>query len=110
MMMGGIYYLMRFFSTTTTTTIPVCFLFYLDSLTDLPDLSRRSDMNMIMTSTCSRMLFFTVCVVEEVMLFMLSLSLSFLQIGYGYGYGDGDRCHYACVAQRVLKEEDDKFR
>lgn len=33
-------------------------------------------MNMTMTSTCSRMLFFTVCVVEEVTLSMLSLSLS----------------------------------
>lgn len=39
MMIGG-YYLMRFFSTTTTTTYHTCvFLIYLNSLTDLPDLS-----------------------------------------------------------------------
>lgn len=78
MMIGG-YHLMRFFSTTITTTYHNCvFLFYLDSLTDLPDLSRRSDMNMTMTSTCIRMLFLTVCVcvVEEVTLSILSLSLS----------------------------------
>lgn len=77
MMIG--YYLMRFsLPLPLLPTIPVCFLFYLDSLTDLPDLSRRSDMNMTITSTCSRMLFFTVCVVEELTLFMLSLSLSLL--------------------------------
>lgn len=77
MMMGGIDYLMRFFSTTTTTTYHTCvFSIYLDSLTDLPDLSRRSDMNMTMASTCNRMLFFTVCVVEELTLSMLSVSLS----------------------------------
>lgn len=37
MMIGG-YYSMRFFSTTTTTTNTCVFLFYLDSLTDIPDL------------------------------------------------------------------------
>lgn len=67
-MMIGRYYLMRFFlPLLSLLPIPVCFLFYLDSLTDLPDLFRWSDMNMTMTSTCSR---------GGYVIYTLSLSLS----------------------------------